>query len=134
MRRFRKVLKEIEQKLSSARNSTEQKEIMFGFQEEVKNEIHDLKKLLADAKLEHGFASFSSLLEFSKKDLLPAAGSIAAASGGIVFNHPITGFVTGAIVLAGTFINSARKIKRSIDANSFSYLYQAKKAGVLALQ
>lgn len=132
LNRFRKVLTAVEAKINSVNSNEERKEIMIQFKEEVEIEINDMKKLMGDSKLDFILSGFSSLLDFKQKEIVGTISGLGVAGAGLIASLPLIGAGAGAILLAGTLVSSYRKINRQIEANSLSYIYHARKEGILA--
>ena len=128
---FRKVLDDNEAKLNSASNNEERKDLMIKFKEDYEREVRSLKNLLGDSKLNFLLSGFSSLFDFTKKEVLGTISGLTVASGVVISNLPFVNLGAGALILTGTLVSSYKKINRQVQANSSSYIYYAQKAGIL---
>lgn len=127
---FRKLITAYESKLSKATSNYEIKEASIIFQDEIKNGVSDLTKVLNDAKLKHSFKSLKSLISFKSAPL------VAATVGGIaekidLLNIPlelkITGLaVTGLINISSDYIDFRNEKGGKLRESPFSYLYYAR--------
>lgn len=132
--KFRHVLDECEKEIALCKSTDERRLKVVQFKEKIETEVKNIKKVMGDSKLNYMINGLSSLLDFKNKDLFGGAlSSIGVAKIGEIISSPMTGLGAGALVLTGTLVASYRKLNRTIETNSYSYVYHAEKAGIVKI-
>lgn len=125
---FRQEIDQFQAELKGAGDYTEVRNLTTRFSERMARHVNELERVLDDARLPFVLGTLENLV---KMDTIPLIGIIANP-----FQVPVEFQLAGAAVVGGITIgkylidhrNEQRRIMRE---NSFSYLYQAKRQGLI---
>lgn len=132
LRNFKNLLLEAEKNLIKADSIEEKKIELLQFSNNLKKGVDDIKKLLGDSKIDLALNSFSSLLDVKQPEIfgsLSSAGVGGAAAA--IAACPLVGLGAAAVILLGTTVSSAFRIKREVANSAYSYVYHAQQEGIL---
>lgn len=130
---FRKEIDGLENDLKTAESDEDRKLSMVKFSEGIQTHLIDIQRLLGESRMDWVLKSFSSLLDFKKKEIVGTIGTLGIAGAGVVAHLPLAALGAGAAVLTGTIISSFRNINRTVQGNSFGYVYYAEKEGLVGV-
>lgn len=133
---FRKLVWDFQESISEIDSHHDLKELTIRFQENLRLGVADLNSVLSDAAIETSFKSFKSLINLKSPTLLSTVAILANEKLDLV-NLPSLyskiGLVTiGAIELTGNYIDFRNKQRAELRNSPFSYVYLAKKSGLLS--
>lgn len=127
---FRDVLDKLESDLANANNENEIRKIQNRYQDKLKFETMKLDASMRDYGIETVLASLKSLIDIKSPALLETLGAL-----GLGFIQPHIGIpliaATATVQLGYTLISNWNKRSAALRDKSYSYLYQAKRAGII---
>jgi hypothetical protein len=133
--KFRIEVREFQNEISNVVEPKELNEVLNRYKERIEVELHSLTRALNDAKLETIAGTFKTLVNLKSPALWATVG---VASGHLdkISEVPIEWALSGAGLLGaieiGSYLVNRRSLKHSsIQDSSFSYLYHAKKEGLV---
>jgi hypothetical protein len=126
--KFRRELKDFQEKLAHAKSNSELKDNVATFQESMKLELRDLAEVLKDSNIQVVYNSFKSLIDVKSPSMWLKAGTLVT----LPVNWAALGIgVMSLIEVSGSFIEHRNKTRASLRDSSFSYIYQAQKDGII---
>jgi hypothetical protein len=128
---FKNIILELEKKLIKAESDEERKMEMLQFSNNLKIGVNDVKKLLADSKIDFLLNSFSSLLDIKQPEIIGTITSAGIGGASIIANCPLVGLGAAAALLIGTTVSSVFKIKKQVSSSACSYVYYGQKEGIM---
>lgn len=139
LRHFKKTISDFQKRISNSSSNAELKENAINFKEELLNGVDDLTATLKDHKIDFRTKSLRSLINLKTPTSIATATAIVG--GFVTSNFNITkipldlttaGLATiGAIELGVNYIDSKNKEKAKLRESPFSYIYYARKQGII---
>ncbi len=136
LRHFKKTISDFQTQISNSNSNAELKESAINFQEDLINGVQDLTAVLRDSNIENTLKTFKSLINVRSPALWTAAGTIV--NNHLDFIHlPINLTTIGipamaALELSTKYIEGRNKRMAETRQSSFSYLYYARKSGIIS--
>jgi hypothetical protein len=135
---FRKILMDLQNKISKAKSQQELNDIAVSFQENMKVGIKTLRATFKDYRMEFISKTLKSLIGIKSPSTWFAAASVADQYYPFLNNEPIsipikvgTTLLAGAVEVYSNYIEVRNKMFAKTRDSSFSYLLQAQRAKIL---
>lgn len=131
---FKKFLSDFQTKISNSSSQAELKEIAINFKDELAIGVKDLNAVLSDSKIDTTFKSLKSLVNIKSPTLFVTTSTSIAEKFDMIslpLNLAMIGIV-GSIELTSNYIELRNKDRTKLRESSFSYIYEAKKAGIIS--
>lgn len=125
---LRQKLQELQVNVNKADSRDEVKEVVIGFSEQVTLELSTIKRLLLEDRINFAFESMSSLLSLGNPAILSSL-----LAGGVIATqiNPALGVGLGGVGVIGEIITRHISKRKSDESNVLSYLFSAKKEGLI---
>ena len=136
LRHFKRTISDFQTKIANAKSNTELKETAINFQEDLINGVEDLTAVLKDSNIENSLKTFKSLINVKSPTLWTAAGTVLNSH--LDYIHlPINLTAIGisamaALELSTKYIEGRNKKMAETRESSFSYLYYARRSGIIS--
>lgn len=136
LRHFKRTISDFQTQISNSNSNAELKESAINFQEDLINGVQDLTAVLRDSNIENTLKTFKSLIDIKSPTLWTAAGTVINSH--LDFVHlPINLTAIGipamaALELSTKFIEGRNKRMAETRQSPFSYLYYARKSGIIS--
>lgn len=128
--RFNKKLSDFQSKLSKSESRAELKETTYNFQNELKTGVNDLVAVLGDSKIDCTLKTFRSMINIKTPGIFGATGlASAAVIGGV--SIPLGLGLAAGIQLGANYIDLRNKQRAALRKEPFSYVYYARKSGII---
>jgi hypothetical protein len=132
---FRKMLMDVQKKISKAESNEHLKDILVSFEEDLRKGITDMAAVFRDSKIDLIFKSLKTLFNYKSAALVTGAAVLLNEK------YKVTGLPTwvegiaivagGAIDIGNVYIDARNKQKAESRKNAFAYLYHAQKNGIV---
>ncbi len=135
LRHFKRIISDFQTEISNSESNAELKESAINFQENLINGVQDLTAVLRDSNIESTLKTFKSLINLKSPTLWTTTGTILNSH--LDYIHlPINLTVIGisamaALELSTKYIETRNKQMAETRQSPFSYLYYAKKSGII---
>ena len=120
---FRKYIKNFQFKITNAKSNTDKKEIIVGAKEDIELGINELDRLYKDSNINTSITTFDSLIKTDEPEQHEASTSSSIVG--------IGSSIGGTILVGSKSISTYCANKEKIDNSEFSYLFHAKKSGLV---
>lgn len=132
---FRRILMDLQNKISKAKSNQELNEVIVSFQESLQVGIKNLKKTAKDYKLETWYKSLNSLINLKSPALWTSAATILDEKYSFL-HQPLAVKLIGIsslafIQLRGSYVEVRNKQLTKTRDSAFSYLLNAQNARIL---